>query len=115
SRVVQEVRIVEEEGLIERARIVGDRLAEGLRKLVDRYRPVVHNVRGLGLYQGFSLDTPELRSAVIETALQEHSLLLLGAGNRSIRTRPNLSVTEEEVDLFLDLLGKTLAKVVGSA
>lgn len=114
-RVVQEVRIVEEEGLIERARILGDRLADGLRKLVAKYRPVVHNVRGLGLYQGFSLDSPERRSAVIETALQENNLLLLGAGNRSIRTRPNLSVTEEEVDLFLDLLGKTLAKVVGPA
>jgi hypothetical protein len=36
---------------------------------------------------------------------------LLGAGSDSIRTRPNLSVIMEEVDLFLDLLSKTLERL----
>lgn len=110
-RVCREMEIVEDEGLIERAAVNGERLAEGLRKLVKQNAPRTMNVRGLGLYQGFSLDTPARKAALVQVARDEFSLLLLGAGARSIRTRPNLSVTAEEIDLFLDLLGKALARV----
>ena len=78
--------------------------------LIAKY-PFASNVRGLGLYQGFSLDTPERKADLIQVAREEFDLLLLGAGNRSIRTRPNLSVTVEEVDLFLRLLDGTLSRV----
>jgi L-lysine 6-transaminase len=110
-RVCREIEIVEEEGLIERAAVNGRRLAEGLRRMAIELSPLMSNVRGLGLYQGFSLDTPERKRALVQIALQNHGLLLLGAGKRSIRTRPNLSVTAEEVDLFLDILRKALADV----
>ncbi len=99
-RVVREVEIVEEEGLIERAAVNGERLADGLRGLVAKHE-VVSNVRGLGLYQGLSLDSAERKAAAIEVAREEFDLLLLGAGVRSLRTRPNLSVTADEVDDFL--------------
>ena len=65
----------------------------------------------MGLYQGFSLDTDERKGKLIRAARENHSLLLLGAGNRSIRTRPNLSVTSEEIELFLKLLDLALADV----
>ncbi len=102
-RVVREMEIVESEGLIARAAVSGERLADGLRALVAKYPTILSNVRGLGLYQGLSLITPELKGQLIEIARDEFGLLLLGAGKRSIRTRPNLSVTEAEVDLFLRL------------
>ena len=110
-RVVREVEIVEEEGLIERAEVNGRRLAEGLHRLVDKH-PHATNVRGLGLYQGLSLDTAERKGAAIQVAREEYDLLLLGAGRRSLRTRPNLSVTEDEVDDFLARLDGVL-KAVG--
>ncbi len=109
-RVVHEMEIVTEEGLVERAATTGTYLASGLSDLVHRYK-FAENVRGMGLYQGFSLDTPERKSALVETALQEEDLLLLGAGRRSIRTRPNLSVTEADVDLLLTKLRRTLDRI----
>jgi L-lysine 6-transaminase len=107
-RVVQEVKIVEEEGLIEQAGPKGEYLADGLRQLTDQENSKIYNVRGMGLYQGFSLETPELKGRLVEVAREKHDLLLLGAGSDSIRTRPCLSVTYAEIDLFLDLLGKAL-------
>lgn len=107
-RFVQEMKIVEREGLVAAAAVKGARLARGLWRLARRYPDRISNVRGMGLYQGFSLATPELRAQLVRTALQEECLLLLGAGNRSIRTRPNLSVTEAEVDLFLEKLERCL-------
>jgi L-lysine 6-transaminase len=110
-RVCREMEIVEEEGLIEKAAEKGRRLAEGLHKVVAKHAPKAFNVRGLGLYQGLSLDTPERKSALVNLCLEEYDLLLLGAGKRSIRTRPNLSVSLEEIDLFVQLLDQALARV----
>lgn len=110
-RVVREMEIVQEEGLIEHAAENGERLAEGLRTLVRKHSPVLSNVRGLGLYQGVSLDTPERKARLIGAARDEFGLLLLGAGKRSIRTRPNLSVTAEEIDQFLLLLDQAVQAV----
>jgi L-lysine 6-transaminase len=109
-RVCREVEIVQREGLIERAATNGTLLSDGLKKLVAKYG-FADNVRGMGLYQGFSLDTDERKGKLIRAARENHSLLLLGAGNRSIRTRPNLSVTSEEIELFLKLLDLALADV----
>lgn len=108
-RVVREMEIVEAEGLIARAHENGERLAQRLRGLTERYRPKVGNVRGLGIYQGFSLDTDVRKARLIEIALEQEGLLLLGAGNRSIRTRPNLSVTADDIDLFIEMLDRCLA------
>ena len=110
-RFVQEMKIVEREGLISAARVKGERLAAGLRVLAARHPGVMQNVRGLGLYQGFSLGTGEQRARLLEVALEQERLLLLGAGARSVRTRPNLSVTEAEVDRFLGMLDRCLGRV----
>jgi L-lysine 6-transaminase len=107
-RVCQEVSIVEEENLIVQAAIKGQRLAQGLQELANQPDSPIYNVRGMGLYQGFSLGTPERRAELTQIAREKYDLLLLGAGKNSIRTRPNLSVTEEEIDRFLHLLGKAL-------
>lgn len=110
-RFVQEMRIVERERLIPAAAEKGSRLAEGLRALAARHPGLVHNVRGMGLYQGFSLPSAEARSRLVTVALQEENLLLLPAGTRSIRTRPNLSVTLDEVCLFLEMLDRCLIRL----
>ncbi len=107
-RVVQEVKIVEEEGLIEQAGPKGEYLADGLRGLADLENSPIYNIRGMGLYQGFSLENPDSKGRLIDIAREKYDLLLLGAGANSIRTRPNLSVTYADIDLFLHLLGKAL-------
>lgn len=110
-RVVQEVKIVEEEGLIDRAVETGQLIAERLRKLQLNYQGIMLNVRGMGLYQGFSLDTEQRKNNLIKVAREEFGLLLLGGGERSVRLRPNLSVVESDVDLLIELLDQALAKV----
>ncbi|MBC8064757.1 MAG: aminotransferase class III-fold pyridoxal phosphate-dependent enzyme [Chlorobia bacterium] len=112
-RVVREVELVEEEGLIQKAADNGEALSMGLHALVEKYRPMTTNVRGLGLYQGFSLDTPERKADLIRVARDEFGLLLLGAGSRTIRTRPNLSVTGAEIAEFIGLLDGALRMIKG--
>ena len=109
-RVVREVEIMEQENLVARAAVNGERLAQGLQRLVAKHG-FTHNVRGLGRYQGFSVDSPARKSALIKWARENEELLLLGAGARTIRTRPNLSVTSAEVDEFLTRFDRCLTAV----
>jgi len=110
-RFCQEWRVVEDEGLMARAASGGEQLAAGLRELQGRFPQFIRNVRGLGLYQGFTLPDPEARARLADIALQQYDLLLLGAGADSIRTRPNLSVTPDEIERFLELLDVCLAQL----
>ena len=110
-RFCQEWRVVEDEQLVQAAATGGEQLASGLRELQSRFPALIRNVRGMGLYQGFTLASPEMRGRLSEIALQQHDLLLLGAGADSIRTRPNLSVTPAEIDRFLEILGVCLDEI----
>jgi L-lysine 6-transaminase len=110
-RVVREMEIVESEDLIAQAAIRGEELSRGLNLLVAKYSELISNVRGLGIYQGFSMATPALKRDLIHMALREFGLLLLGAGNRSIRTRPNLSVTADEVRQLIEILDEALGRL----
>ena len=107
-RFVREVELVRRDGLLERVADKAARLTAGLRALSLRYGGLIDNVRGMGLYQGFSLPTPADAAALRRVALRDHGTLLLPAGPTSIRLRPPLDVTEADIDLLLDVLDASL-------
>jgi L-lysine 6-transaminase len=96
-RFVQEMKIVREERLIEQVHHKSGFLVETLKLLEAKFPTLLSNVRGYGLYQGFSLRDPATKQRLIELSLREEKLLLLGAGPTSIRLRPHLHVTEEDI------------------
>ncbi|HTW95929.1 MAG TPA: aminotransferase class III-fold pyridoxal phosphate-dependent enzyme [Tepidisphaeraceae bacterium] len=110
-RFVQEWRIVRREGLIEQVPRKTERLVAGLNSLAAALPEVVFNVRGMGLYQGFSLRAPVTKAAVVDAALEKEDLLLLGAGTNSIRLRPSLSVTDQDIDLLVEKLTRVLREI----
>lgn len=105
-RFVQEMKIVEEENLIGLVADKSEHLRSGLESLARRVPRSIHNVRGYGLYLGFSLCQTGTKSKLIERALAEHSLLIMGAAGDTIRLRPNLSITSNEIDELLRILDK---------
>lgn len=110
-RFVQEMQIVDREQLIEAVQPKAAKLTDGLRSLESRFPDLLQNIRGMGLYQGFSLRDPDMRSQFVDLALEKEFLLLLPAGEMSIRLRPNLSVTEAEIDLLLEKLARCLKEL----
>ncbi len=107
-RFVQEMKIIRREKLIEQVPEKSARLRAGLERLASKYPTMIHNPRGIGLYQGFSLHPPIAKSAFLDAALNDESLLMLGAATDSIRLRPSLSVTDEEIDLLVEKLDRIL-------
>jgi len=110
-RFVQEMRIVEREGLIEAVPAKTARLTAALHDLASVYSELVYNVRGMGLYQGFSLRRAEDAPALVNIARDHEHLLLLKAGSDSIRLRPSLSVTDDDISEFASRLGASLDRL----
>jgi ornithine--oxo-acid transaminase len=121
--------VIEREGLVERARRMGDLLLELTRPLVDRY-DIVRDVRGLGLMWAIELGTPERgrRRAVwhmVERAqtglaaqlivvplFQRHRVFCQVAGHRMnvVKALPALVVEEDEIRRFAAALEDVVAR-----
>ncbi|MCD6377981.1 MAG: aminotransferase class III-fold pyridoxal phosphate-dependent enzyme [Planctomycetes bacterium] len=110
-RWVQEIKIVKQDKLIEQVPEKAKVMIDGLNDLAKRYHNLIFNVRGMGLYQGFSLRRPADKSKLIQIALEDEQMLLLGAGVQTIRFRPVLDVTIDDIKLMLEKLDRCLAKL----
>ncbi len=104
------LEIIQEDGLVENARVVGARLLDGLRALQSELGGIMTNARGRGLMIAFDLETPALRGKAQDRML-ENGLLLLGCGTRSIRFRPALNLLPSEADAALEIVRKSLKEL----
>lgn len=93
--------VMEQEGLVENARQVGEYLMERLKEL-QQEQPHIVDVRGRGLMIGVELDIPykEVRNRLL---FQEHCFTGC-SGTNVIRLLPPLSVSKEQADAFVEKL-----------
>jgi acetylornithine/succinyldiaminopimelate/putrescine aminotransferase len=70
----------------------------------------VENVRGRGLMIAFDLENQRKRDDFIIESLK-NGLVLLGAGEKSIRVIPPYIITRNDMDLGLEVIEKTLGKI----
>ena len=101
------LEVIHKENLIRNAEIQGKYLLKGLEELQERYPDKISNARGRGLMCAFDLPTPEKRDQ-LKNALYKNNLLILSCGATTIRFRPPLTISSEEIDEALDVLDKTL-------
>ncbi|TXR55596.1 L-lysine 6-transaminase [Quadrisphaera setariae] len=107
------LEVIEAEGLVERAGLLGAQLLSRLQDLATRH-PVVTHPRGRGLMCAVDLPDAATRNAVV-AALGDEGVLVLGCGTRSLRFRPSLAVTPDELDAGVDALDRVLTRTAGAA
>ena len=93
-------------GILKNAEESGKYLRMSLEKLKDKYSSI-EEVRGIGLMQGIELNI-DIKE-VIKDSL-ENGLLLVGAGENTIRLVPPLIIKKEDIDLAIEILEKSLKK-----
>ena len=101
---------IERDGLIEKARDLGAYLRAGLADLAARH-PHLSDVRGRGLMCAVRLPSAALRDALITTMREDEHVLVLSSGVDSVRFRPALTVTREELDEALAALDRVLTRL----
>jgi len=104
------LEIIESEGLIEQAGPKGQQLLTGLEQLRDE-TGLISNVRGRGLFVAFDLETRDERDATVTDLRTAEHLIVLPCGERSIRFRPALSVSEDEIEEALGATGRSVVRV----
>jgi L-lysine 6-transaminase len=104
------LEIIEADGLFEAAARNGDVLLSGLHDLGQRHPHLVSNVRGRGLMCAIDLPDAKCRDQVV-AGLRDERVLALPCGERSVRFRPALSVTEDELGIGLAALHRVLSRV----
>ncbi len=100
------LEIIEREGLIVNAEVIGRQLENGLNELASAHESV-SNVRAKGLFQAFTLPSREQRDDFRRRAL-EAGVLTLTSGLDSVRLRPPLNLTGDEVDEALGVFGDVI-------
>jgi 4-aminobutyrate aminotransferase len=105
------IELLEEE-LVANAALVGGHMMDSMRDWPKRF-PRVAQVRGLGLMIGVELEARELRDAAVERAF-ERGLLLLGAGESTIRLSPPLVITRDQGAFAVETLAEIIAGLAGT-
>lgn len=126
AAAIATLEVIEDEGLVANAAAMGERLADGLRKLAAEH-PVIGDVRGLGLMQATEFTAPgrdggaaaggrpdaqtaeRVRGAAIERGLL---LLPCGAFGNVVRMIPPLVVTAGQIDEALDIYATALRTAI---
>lgn len=101
------LEVINEENLIKNSEIQGKRLLDGLINLSNNFSDIISNARGKGLMCAFDLKTSEKRDE-FRKKIYNNGLVILGCGEKTIRFRPPLIISEEEIDKVLDILKITL-------
>lgn len=104
------LEIIEEENLVENARVQGEFLLNELKKLSVTYPKHVSNVRGKGLMCAFDLNDESSRNLFL-SELQKEKVLILGCGEKSVRFRPHLIINCDEILLGIERIKKVLEKI----
>jgi 4-aminobutyrate aminotransferase-like enzyme len=110
--------VIEDEGLVANARVVGRALRDGIRMLAADHA-VLGDVRGAGLYVGADLvdpatgaPAPALATRIVN-GLRERRVLISASGPHAatLKIRPPLPFAAADAGRFLDALADTLTEV----
>jgi L-lysine 6-transaminase len=101
------LEIVDEDRLVDNARVTGEHLLRGLQGVQSALGGLMTNARGRGLMIAFDLATPEARDKAVKLCFA-NGLIVLKCGVRSIRFRPPLDLPAADADAGLEIVEKSL-------
>lgn len=102
------LKVIEKDHLIDNVNKRSNELLKGLHELAEN--DTITNVRGKGLLTAFDLKDGATRDK-LSKALFDNKMLVLGCGTKSIRFRPALNVSSDEISLALEKLAGSIQTI----
>ena len=106
-RSKQILDVMKEEKLVENSENRGKFLLNRLYGIQSQFPNLISNTRGVGLLCAFDFPNPALRDK-FRMAAEKEKLLILGCGTKTIRFRPMLNITDDELEEGLQVIEKVL-------
>jgi taurine-pyruvate aminotransferase len=126
AAAIENMAIIEEEGLLDNTLAMGDRMIENLNALAEKHA-VIGDVRGKGLFCGAELVSDRASKEPMDEKMVQAVVgdcmaqgVVIGATNRSLPGfnntlcfSPALIATADDIDAITDAVDKALTKVFG--
>ena len=126
AAALENMRIIEDEGLLENCTAMGARMMDNLRGLMEKHK-VIGDVRGKGLFLGAELVADRVTKEPAEEKRVQQVLaecgaqgVIIGATNRSVPERnntlcfsPALIATADDIDRITEAVDVALGRVFG--
>lgn len=109
-RAKKYLEIIESDKLVENSERMGKYLLDSLQKLQKEFPELISNSRGRGLMCAIDLTNKNFRDE-FRRKLFQNGMVILGCGEKSIRFRPRLSVTKDNIDEAMEIIRKTLKEM----
>ncbi len=109
-RAKKYLEIIHEDKLVDNAKNVGAFLVSELGNLTKEFPNFVTNARGRGLMCAFDLPSKEIRGKFVDIMLK-NGVIILGCGERSIRFRPPLTITQAEVQEGVNIIRNSIKEL----
>lgn len=109
-RATKYLEIIEKNNLIENAKRMGDYLLNSIQNLQNDFTDLISNARGKGLMCAIDVKDKSTRDT-LRKKLFENGLIILGCGEKSIRFRPRLSITKDNIDEAIEIFRKSLKEI----
>ena len=99
------LEVIEEDNLVNHALETGNYLQKKLSEVAQQHEHF-SNPRGEGLFCAIDLPNAHARNAVIKECMH-NQLMILGCGTHTIRFRPPLNITKEQLDEGLEIIKRS--------
>ena len=104
------LEVIEKEGLVQTAAENGEYVLDKLQALQKKYGDVVSNSRGKGHFCAFDLPNGDILDNLL-SLIADEGALMLGCGTHSIRFRPHLNISQDEIDIGFEMIEKAIQKL----
>ena len=101
------LEVIEQEKLVQKAATTGEYLLNEISKMQSDFPEVIFNARGKGLFCAFNLESGEKRDE-LRGLIQEEGAIMLCCGPKTIRFRPPLNISTDEIDFGIASIRRAL-------
>ncbi|MEE9190329.1 MAG: L-lysine 6-transaminase [Candidatus Neomarinimicrobiota bacterium] len=102
--------VIENDQLVQNAADRGKSLLEGLIILQNKHGEIISNSRGRGLFCAFDLPTSKDQNKLLGL-IREEGALMLGCGERTIRFRPHLNLSLDDLNTGLGIIDRAISRM----
>lgn len=111
AAIVAAINTTIEEGLVERSRVLGEKLLSGLRDVQKRHPSMIKEVRGRGLLAGIEFAEDDIAALVITGCGRRDLLAAYSLNNpKVVRIEPPLVISESELDTAVSIIAESVVE-----
>jgi putrescine aminotransferase len=111
AAVIAAINTTIELGVVERSRVLGEKLLNGLKSVQAKYPDMVKDVRGKGLLAGIEFAEDDIDALVITGCGRRDMIAAYSLNNpKVVRIEPPLVIEESELDRAIGIIGEAVAE-----